>query len=124
MLLSAAKLVRWVHKVVVAASATTVPSDFGRTRVGYQKMLRELCQLATSEGITLKAIETKAANHPYFKLNKDADKVAKAVWEGRKDYISHLEDKDKGKDSKKSAKSTTDSNSTGGSAKKDTSKDE
>lgn len=123
MLLSAAKLVRWVHKIVVATAAASVPSDFGRTRLAYQKMLRELCQLATSEGITLKRLKEDAANHPYFRLNKDSDKIAEAVWEGRKEYISHLKDEEKETGSKQTTQSTSKDKDSGGSADKEPSKD-
>ena len=106
MLLSAAKLVRWVHKLIVTDALLSIPSDFGRTSVSYRKMLRELCQLAVGEGITLKRIKADASIHPYFRLNGNSDEVAQAVWEARKQYISYI-----GKEREKVTESSTESTS-------------
>ena len=125
MLLSAAKLTRLVHKVVVeTVEKLKLSADIGRTSVAYRKMLNHLCQLATSDGITLKRLKEEANQIPYLHLRGEADKVAEAVWQGRKDYITFLEKEEKETASKSTTKSTSKDKDSGDGSDKNDSKDE
>ena len=123
MLVSAAKLVRWAHKTV-ATVLDTVSADLGKNSLAYTKMLRHLCELASSDGITLKRLKEDAANLPYFRFNGGSDKVAEAVWEARKSYIQHLKDEQKEQGTESTTKSTSSTQTDGDDSKDSANKDE
>lgn len=110
MKLSVNGLVKFAHLALVKAGLA-VHADLGKTSLPYRKMLQVLCGIAVGD-VTLKRLKQDAANLPYFRMAGNSDDYAQAIWDGKKAYISTLEEAEQQRQSTEAESTDTTSTDT------------